>query len=63
MYLNSDEINVLKKVINSITTNGNLREEISILQNKIHENDKRLKEQQKVVKMAIDFSEVLHRGY
>ena len=59
MYLNSDEINVLKRVVNSITTNGNLREEISILQNKIYENDKRLKEQQKVVEMAIDFSEVI----
>lgn len=62
MYLNSMEVGILKKVVNSIK-NKNLEDEINILQNKIYENDKRLKEQQKVVKMAIDFSEVLHRGY
>lgn len=62
MYLNSREINLLKRIINSVK-NENLEEEIDVLQTKIHENDKRLKEQQKVVKMAIDFSEVLHRGY
>ena len=56
------EVGILKKVVNSIR-NKNLEDEINILQNKIYENDKRLKEQQKVVKMAIDFSEVLHRGY
>lgn len=56
------EVGILKKVVNSIK-NKNLEDEINILQNKIYENDKRLKEQQKVVKMAIDFSEVLHRGY